>query len=106
MPGPAVGYFQIRNIDSVKYEIRKNKLISQTYIADFKDHPKIIIYLPWQFRLAKTIDIYLDNNFEYTMFESRLKTEEKPAYLFINNTKIVNNGILDMTWADILLPSR
>jgi len=102
MPGPAIGYFQIRNVDSIKYEIKKNHLISQTYVANFKEYPKIIINLPWQYRLSKTIDIFLDNNVDYSVFESRVKSESKPSYLFINNIKVPNNGILNLTWEEIL----
>ncbi len=100
--GSEIGYFQIRNVDAIRYPIRKNNLISQTYIANFRDKPKVIINLPWQFRLSRMIDIYLDNNMDYSAFEARIKTEQIPAYLFINGVKVTNTGILNLTWNEIL----
>jgi hypothetical protein len=100
--GSEIGKFQIRSVDSIGFPIRKNHLISQTYIANFKAAQKVIINLPWQFRLAKTIDIFLDNNMDYSVFEARIKTEAIPAYLFINGVKVANTGILNLTWNDIL----
>lgn len=102
MSSPPVGYFQIRYDDSIKYDIRKNHLISQTYIANFKGHNKIIVNLPWQFMLSKTINIYLDTDSDNSVWNSRVKNESKPEYLFINGTKVPNTGILDLTWAEIL----
>jgi hypothetical protein len=100
--GSITGNFQIRMGDSVKFNIRKNHIISQTYIADFKDMGKQVIKLPWQFQLAKKLDIYLDDNVEYDKFMHRVANETKPSYLFIANTKVPNNGVLDLTWAEIL----
>lgn len=102
MSMPPVGYFQIRYDDSIKFEIRKNTLISQTYIANFKGHNKIIVNLPWQFKLSKTINIHLDMDSDNSVFDSRVKNEVKPGYLFINGSKVPNTGILDLTWAEIL----
>lgn len=102
MPEPAIGYFQIRKVDNIKYGIQKNNLISQTYLANFKDYQKIIINLPWNFRLSKTIDMVLDDNLDLSAFEARVKSETKPRYLFINNVKVFNTGILNMNWSDIL----
>ena len=102
MSTPPVGYFKIREVDSIKYDIRKNTLISQTYIANFKDYPKLIVNLPWQVCLSKTIDIYLDNSFDYSVYEKRIKSESKPSYLFINGAKFPNNGVLDITWDELL----
>lgn len=100
--GSEIGRFLIRSVDSSGFPIRKNNLISQTYIANFKATQKVVINLPWQFRLAKTIDIFLDNNMDYSVFEARIKTEQIPAYLFINGVKVANTGILNLTWHDIL----
>jgi len=103
MSTPPVGYFQIYQGDSEKYEIRKNHIISQTYIANFNaNKSKIIVNLPWQFRLAKVINIYLDNGNDNAELEHRIKTETKPRYLFINGTKVENNNVLDIVWPDIL----
>jgi len=104
MPESVIGYFQIRIVDSVRYEIRKNQLLSQIYISNFKENrlQKITLNLPWQFMLSKTIDIYLDNNNDYSLFESRVKSEIKPSYIFINNIKVANNGILNLNWSEIL----
>ena len=102
MSSPPVGYFQIRDVDSIKFEIRKNTLISQTYIANFKEHNKIIVNLPWQFKLSKTINIYLDMGSDNSVFNNRIKNEDNPGYLFINGIKVPNTGILDLTWAEIL----
>jgi len=102
MPIEPIGYFQIRANDSIMYPIRKNHIISQTYISDFKGCNKIVITLPWQFRLSKTINVYLDDNLEKSGFEQRINSETKPAYLFINGTKIQNTNVLDMAWSDII----
>jgi hypothetical protein len=100
--GSEVGYFQIRKGDDIKFPVRKNHIISQTYIANFRDHPKIIVNLPWQFCLSKTIDIYLDNNVDYSVFEARVKNEKSPAHLFINGVKVDNKGIFNLSWNEIL----
>ncbi len=97
-----IGFFQIRNSDDIKYPISKNHIISQTYISNFKDKPRVIINLPWQFRLAKTIDIVLDNNVDYAVFDKRIKNEQTPENLFINGVKVENKGILNLTWDEIL----
>ena len=102
MTTPPVGYFKVSIIDGPQFEIRKNHIISQTFIANFKSYNKIIVNLPWQFRLSKTINIFLDDNNDYSMIENREKNEEKPSYLFINNIKVPNNGILNLTWEEIL----
>ena len=103
MTTPPVGYFQVRMVDSLRFEIRKNHLISQTYIKGFKSaNDKIIVNLPWQYRLSKTINIYLDATADYSVLEERAKNEQKPSYLFINNTKVPNNGIINLTWEEIL----
>lgn len=102
MPSPSIGSFKIRNVDSVQYDVWKNNLICQTYIINFKGRPRIPVNLPWHVRLAKTIDIFLDNNFDYSVYEKRIKSEGKPSYVFINGVKFSNNGILDITWAELL----
>ena len=100
--GSVTGNFKIRLVDSIQYNIRKNHIISQTYIGDFKGRVKQVITLPWQFQLAKKLDIYLDDNVEYDKFIHRVSNETKPGYLFINNTKVLNNGVIDLTWSEIL----
>jgi len=102
---PPVGYFQVRIVDSQRFEIRKNHLISQTYIANFKTNNKVIINLPWQFRLSKTIDIVLDDSTDYSQLAARATKEQKPEYLFINNIKVPNIGIINLTWEEILRPN-
>lgn len=97
-----VGYFQICKVDSIRYEIRKNTLISQTYIANFRGDRKIIINLPWQFRLSRTINIHLDDTVDPTVFDSRIKNETTPSYLFINGSRVPNNNIIMQTWAELL----
>ena len=99
--GSVVGNFKIRLSDSIEYNVRKNHIISQTYIGDFNGKSKQIVNLPWQFRLAKTLDIYLDDNLDYDKFIQHVANETKPSYLFINNTKVLNNGVLDLTWSEI-----
>lgn len=99
---PPIGYFQVCKVDNLQFEIRKNHIISQTYIAGFKSNNKIIVNLPWQFRLSKGINIYLDDNKDYLTLEERLINEQKPEYLFINNVRVPNNGIINLTWEDIL----
>ena len=99
---PPVGYFQVRKVDNLRFEIKKNHLISQTYIKGFKSNNKIIVNLPWQFRLSKSINIYLDDNKDYSDLEERMKNEQKPEYLFINDVKVPNNGIINLTWEEIL----
>jgi hypothetical protein len=97
-----IGYFQVSINDNRLFEIRKNHLISQTYIANFKTINKVIVNLPWQFRLSKTINIYLDDNKDYSGLVAREKKEQKPEYLFINNIKVPNTNIINLTWEDIL----
>jgi hypothetical protein len=95
MATPPVGYFQLGKDNTIRFEIRKNHLISQTYIANFKNNNKVIVNLPWQFRLSKTINIYLDKT------EDIIK-EYQPEYLYINNVKVPNKGIINLTWEEIL----
>ena len=100
--GSEIGKFQIRNIDAIRYPIRKNNLISRTYIANYKGISKIIVNLPWQYRLSTNIDIYIDDNIESENFKKRIIHETKPSYIFINGTKVTNNGVINLSWSELL----
>lgn len=97
-----IGYFQLCKDDSMRFEIKKNHLISQTYISNFKTNSKVIVKLPWQFVLSKTINIYLYDTVDYSVLTNCAIKEQKPEYLFINNIKVQNNGIINLTWEEIL----
>ncbi len=95
-----IGYFLIRSVDSRAYPIYRSAGI--TYIADFQNNPKTIVNLPFHLSHANNIIMWLDNNMNHVEFSIRLKTEHKPAYLYINDTKYDNNGILNLTWNNII----
>jgi hypothetical protein len=87
-----IGYFYIREIDSIRYDIYQNNdnifaLIKNKFYK---------INLPKKYQnLNEKIHITLTDILDYEDYENFLKKNKPPSYIKINNEKIQNNNIIN-----------
>ncbi len=87
-----IGYFYIRAVDSVRFDIYQNNNNVFTNIRN-----KIYkLNLPKKYLLLDDkIHITLIDSFEYAEYEYLLKENKPPNYITINDEKIKNDNIIN-----------
>ena len=87
-----IGYFYIRQVDSIRYDIYQN-------INNIFTNVKNKLYkinLPNKYLLLNDkIHITLIDAFEYVEYENLLKENKPPNYIIINDEKIRNDNIIN-----------
>ena len=87
-----IGYFYIRQVDSIRYDIYQN-------INNIFTNVKNKLYkinLPNKYLLLNDkIHITLIDAFEYVEYENLLKENKPPNYIIINDEKIKNDNIIN-----------
>ena len=88
-----IGYFYIRIVDSVRFDIYQN---NNNIFSNIRN--KLYrINLPNKYLLSNDkIQIILHSDiFEYVEYENLLKENKPPEYIIINNEKIKNDNIIN-----------
>ena len=87
-----IGYFYIRQVDSIRFDIYQNNNNVFTNIRN-----KIYkLNLPNKYLVSNDkIHITLIDAFEYAEYENLLKKNKPPNYIIINDEKIKNDNIIN-----------
>ena len=87
-----IGYFYIRQVDSIRYDIYQNN--DNFFVLVKNKYYKINLPKKYQ-NLDESVHIVLYDGLDYEDYQNNLKFNTPPKYIIINNNKIENNNIIN-----------
>jgi hypothetical protein len=87
------GYLHIRDVDALRYPIKKNTL--GNYYITHNNNNNITLNIPQKYiSNVYEIKIVLYKNLTLDEFKNDTDTENSPEYLYINDDKVKNTDIV------------
>ena len=87
-----IGYFYIREVDSIRHDIYQNN--DNFFVLVKNKYYKINLPKKYQ-NLNELIHIVLWDALDYEDYVNNVKSNIPPKYIIINNNKIENNNIIN-----------
>lgn len=87
-----IGYFYIREVDSIRYNIYQNN--DNFFVLVKNKYYKINLPKKYQ-NLNESVHIVLYDGLDYEDYQNNLKFNTPPKFIIINNNKIENNNIIN-----------